>query len=104
MKKKLTYFQEKVYAELKKVPAGSVITYQGLAARVGMPKASRAVGRAMATNPYIVVVPCHRVVLSTGKLGNYSGGEGVKTKRELLISEGVRFLSEDVVDPACYAR
>jgi methylated-DNA-[protein]-cysteine S-methyltransferase len=66
---------------------GQVATYGQLAARVGNPKASRAVGSAMATNPIPIIVPCHRVVRSGGALGNYSGRDGIVTKRFLLDLE-----------------
>jgi methylated-DNA-[protein]-cysteine S-methyltransferase len=67
---------------------GQIVTYGELAARVGNPKASRAVGSAMASNPIPIIVPCHRVVRSGGALGNYSGRDGIITKRFLLDLEG----------------
>jgi len=65
---------------------GQVVSYAELAQRVGNPKASRAVGSAMATNPVPIVVPCHRVLRSGGSIGNYGGG--VEMKRQLLTHEG----------------
>ena len=65
---------------------GEVVTYGELAERVGHPKASRAVGSAMATNPVPIVVPCHRVLRSGGSIGHYGGG--VEMKRRLLTMEG----------------
>ncbi|HEV3227122.1 MAG TPA: methylated-DNA--[protein]-cysteine S-methyltransferase [Acidimicrobiales bacterium] len=65
---------------------GEVVSYGELATRVGHPKASRAVGTAMATNPVPIVVPCHRVLRSGGAIGNYGGG--VEMKRRLLTHEG----------------
>jgi methylated-DNA-[protein]-cysteine S-methyltransferase len=65
---------------------GEVVSYGELAQRVGHPKASRAVGTAMATNPVPIVVPCHRVLRSGGSIGNYGGG--VEMKRQLLTHEG----------------
>lgn len=65
---------------------GEVVSYGELALRVGHPRASRAVGSAMAINPVPIVVPCHRVLQSGGKLGNYGGG--VDMKRRLLTHEG----------------
>ena len=76
----------RVLAELEAVPFGSVVTYGELAARAGNPKAFRAVGSAMATNPLPIVVPCHRVLRSGGKLGGYGGG--LDAKRWLLRHEG----------------
>jgi methylated-DNA-[protein]-cysteine S-methyltransferase len=65
---------------------GEVVSYGELATRVGNPKASRAVGSAMATNPVPIVVPCHRVLRTGGSIGNYGGG--VEMKRQLLTHEG----------------
>ena len=70
----------------RQVHFGEVVTYGELAERVGNPKASRAVGSAMATNPVPIVVPCHRVLRSGGSIGNYGGG--VEMKRRLLTMEG----------------
>ncbi|MCM2390837.1 methylated-DNA--[protein]-cysteine S-methyltransferase [Streptomyces albipurpureus] len=69
------------------VPYGTVVAYGDLAARVGQPGAAQAVGAAMGSNPLPVVVPCHRVVESGGRLGGFSGG--LETKRKLLALEGV---------------
>ena len=65
---------------------GEVVSYHELATRVGNPKASRAVGTAMATNPVPIVVPCHRVLRTGGALGGYGGG--LEMKRQLLTHEG----------------
>lgn len=81
-------FRLDVLRELAEVPYGEVVTYKDLAGRVGNPNASRAVGSTMANNPIAIVVPCHRVVRSGGDLGNYSGRDGVATKRFLLDLEG----------------
>ncbi|GAA1499876.1 methylated-DNA--[protein]-cysteine S-methyltransferase [Streptomyces synnematoformans] len=81
-------FHRRVLEELAAaVPYGSVVSYQFLADRVGEPGAAQAVGRAMASNPLPVVVPCHRVVESDGGLGGFGGG--LETKRSLLALEGV---------------
>ena len=69
-----TEWQMKVWAELVKVPYGRTITYLELARRVGSPRAARAVGSANARNPISVLIPCHRVIASTGKLTGYAGG------------------------------
>lgn len=79
-------FRREVLHELVRVPYGEVVTYAELARRADKPKAVRAVGSAMATNPLPVVVPCHRVVRTGGALGNYGGG--VEMKRWLLTMEG----------------
>uniref|UniRef100_G1P4U1 Methylated-DNA--protein-cysteine methyltransferase n=2 Tax=Myotis lucifugus TaxID=59463 RepID=G1P4U1_MYOLU len=72
---------------LKAVKFGEVVSYQQLAALAGNPKAARAVGGAMRSNPVPILVPCHRVVCSSGALGNYSGG-GRAVKEWLLDHEG----------------
>lgn len=69
------------------VPHGAVVSYKDLAVVAGSPRASRAVGTAMATNPIPVIVPCHRVLRTGGALGGYGGG--LDTKRWLLTHEGV---------------
>jgi methylated-DNA-[protein]-cysteine S-methyltransferase len=77
-----------VLEKLREVPRGETVSYGELAARAGNPKASRAVGTACALNPIPIVVPCHRVLPSTGRLGNYAGGP--ERKQTLLTLEGVR--------------
>jgi methylated-DNA-[protein]-cysteine S-methyltransferase len=81
-----TPFQQRVWDELRRVPYGGTTTYRELAARVGRPAAARAAGRANATNPLPVVIPCHRVVGADGSLTGYAGG--IHFKRSLLILEG----------------
>jgi len=83
-----TPFRHAVLERLREVPRGATVSYAELAARAGNPKASRAVGSACATNPVPIVVPCHRVLPTTGKLGNYAGGP--QRKQTLLALEGVR--------------
>ena len=80
-------FRRAVLEKLREVPRGETVSYGELAARSGNPKAARAVGSACARNPVPIVVPCHRVLPSTGKLGNYAGGP--ERKRALLSLEGV---------------
>lgn len=89
-------FRDKVYSLAKQIPRGKVATYGQLARLAGHPKAARAVGLFMKTNPFAPVVPCHRVVASDGKLTGYSAGEGLKTKKAMLINEGVSFISNRV--------
>lgn len=84
----LTAFQRKVLMTVMGVPRGEVTTYGDLAKRIGRPKAARAVGQALGSNPIPIVIPCHRVLASDGSLGGYSGREGVKTKEKLLQLEG----------------
>ena len=84
----LTEFERDVLGVLAKIPRGEVRTYAWLAREVGRPKAVRAVGNIMARNPVPLILPCHRVIPSTGGLGNYSMG-GPEKKREFLEREGV---------------
>ncbi len=69
-----TEFQQKVWAELLKIPYGETITYMELAVRLGDPKAVRAVGTANGRNPLAIVIPCHRVIGAGNKLTGYAGG------------------------------
>lgn len=80
-------FHRQVLRATARIPRGEVRTYAELAAMAGRPKAARAVGSAMARNPVPLLVPCHRVVPSSGGVGNYGYGPDVKT--ELLRIEGV---------------
>ena len=79
-------FHEAVLHELARVPYGSTDTYGALAARVGRPRAARAVGTVMNRNPIPIVLPCHRIVGSNGSLTGYAGG--LEVKRHLLELEG----------------
>jgi len=80
-------FRRAVLEELRSVPLGSTVSYGELAARAGHPRAARAVGTACARNPVPIVVPCHRVLPGSGKLGAYAGGP--ERKAVLLELEGV---------------
>ena len=84
---KMTDFAITVLDCLARVPYGEIVSYGTLAAMSGRPKAARAVGRIMAANPVPIIVPCHRVVGSTGKMTGYSGGDGIVTKEWLLDFE-----------------
>ena len=81
-----TPFQHAVWKAMRDIPYGSVRTYGALAKKLG--SAPRAVGGASARNPIPILIPCHRIVGSTGALTGYSGGEGIATKRALLRLEG----------------
>lgn len=85
----LTQFQLICYKLLKRVPSGKVTTYKALAKAMGT-KAYRAVGNAMKLNPFAPEVPCHRVVKSDGRVGNYSAEGRIKRKIELLRNEGIK--------------
>jgi O-6-methylguanine DNA methyltransferase len=77
-----TPFQAKVWAALRRIPAGGTQSYGQVAATVGAPKAARAVGGACGANPVPLLIPCHRVLASGGGLGGFSGGR--RWKRKLL--------------------
>ena len=81
-----TRFQQAVWDHLSTIPRGATATYGEIASALGRPRAAQAVGAAVGSNPLSIVVPCHRVVGSTGGLTGYAGG--VETKRALLILEG----------------
>ena len=82
-----TPFQHKVWTALPQIPAGTTLSYGALAARLGAPRAMRAVGHANGSNPISVVVPCHRLIGANGSLVKYGGG--LERKRWLLQHEGV---------------
>ena len=81
-------FTERVYQEARKIPMGRVSTYSRIAASIGRPGASRAVGQALSKNPH-GDVPCHRVIKSSGELGGFKGSPDNSEKASLLCKEGV---------------
>jgi methylated-DNA-[protein]-cysteine S-methyltransferase len=85
-----------VYDLLLKIPAGTVSTYGDLAKSLGNPLASRTIGRILGKNPNPIKVPCHRIVMSNGKLGGYACGND--RKKELLEREGISFANGIVKD------
>lgn len=89
-------FKEKVYELTRRIPRGKVATYGQIARAIGCPRAARAVGGCMKTNPFAPVVPCHRVVAADGSLAGFSAGGGIATKKQLLLKEGVVFIGERV--------
>jgi methylated-DNA-[protein]-cysteine S-methyltransferase len=80
-------FRRRVTEACRRIPYGATVTYGELAARVGAPGAARAVGNVMRTNRWPLVVPCHRVIASSGKLGGYSAPSGLTMKQRLLQLE-----------------
>jgi methylated-DNA-[protein]-cysteine S-methyltransferase len=82
-----TPFQEAVWSALESIPHGQTASYGELAEALGRPGAARAVGGAVGANPVPIIVPCHRVMGSTGKITGYSGGDGIATKKALLAHE-----------------
>jgi len=85
--KKYPLFYRKVWAACALIPPGATMTYGELAKKIGHPGAARAVGQALAKNPFAPHVPCHRVVRSDGAMGGYSAPGGIKRKRALLDAE-----------------
>ena len=84
-----TEFQKSVWNEIAKVGFGEVTTYAEIAENIGNPKAVRAVGGAVGSNPVPLAVGCHRVLGASGRITGYSGGDGIPTKRWLLELEGI---------------
>jgi len=96
-------FQKLVWAELRRIPFGETISYAELAQRLGRPGAARAVGRANATNPIALIVPCHRVIGSDGKLTGYAYGVEIKEKLLAWERAGVCPVSDATVGRATSA-
>ena len=84
----MTPFQQAALKQVVAIEYGRIVTYGDIAKTLGKPNASRAVGRANATNPMPIVIPCHRVLGSDGKLQGYGGPGGLETKAWLLRLEG----------------
>ena len=80
-----------------KILWGVVLTYGELAKAIGQPQASRAVGAALARNPFLIVVPCHRVIGADKALHGFSAEGGIKVKQSLLELEGQRIVNNKVV-------
>jgi len=80
-----TPFQRQVWEETRLIPYGETRSYAWVARQVGKPKAARGIGQAMASNPLPIIIPCHRVIASDGKLGGFGGG--LEMKRQLLALE-----------------
>ena len=92
--RQVTPFTARVLRETRKIRFGQVMSYGALAARIGSPRASRAVGGALGRNPVPIIVPCHRVIAQGGGLGGFTGG--LPTKRILLGLEGYRLPTPSV--------
>jgi methylated-DNA-[protein]-cysteine S-methyltransferase len=88
-------FQEKVLLVESRIPRGWVSTYKRIAHVLSKPKASRAVGTALANNPFPIIIPCHRAIRSDGTLGGFQGG--LRMKRHFLELEGIGFSKEGKV-------
>jgi methylated-DNA-[protein]-cysteine S-methyltransferase len=88
-------FNQRVYAEARRIPPGRIVHYGDLAKSLGDPGASRAVGRALGRNPFAPIVPCYRVLAAGGRSGGFSATGGVATKLKMLELEGARFGDQD---------
>lgn len=97
---KLSEFSVRVLQQTGKIPRGDVATYSGLAQKIGSPQAARAVGTALANNPFPLIIPCHRVIRADGSLGGFGGG--IKMKQELLAKEGVVVNEKGRVAVKCF--
>lgn len=101
----LTLFQQRILRLAARIPYGQIVTYGWLAKQIEHPKAARAVGAAMAANPLPIIIPCHRVVASSGQLTGYSGPGGLVMKKQLLRLEQVEFRGERVArEIDCFAQ
>ncbi len=89
-----TVFQQEVLRAEHGIPRGYVSTYKRIAGHLGRPTSARAVGTALATNPFPIIIPCHRAIRSDGSLGGYQGG--LDMKRKLLEMEGI-----DIAETGC---
>ena len=87
---------KKIYKKLLQVPKGKITTYGELAKAVGLKNGQRAVGKIMNKNPYPVIIPCHRVIKSDGKIGGYAYGEEIKFN--MLSKEGIKIENGKILD------
>ena len=82
-----TSFQKRVWQELGRIPSGQTRSYKEIATSIGNPNSARAGANACSTNPYPIVIPCHRAIRSDGSIGGYSGPGGEEEKARLLEEE-----------------
>jgi methylated-DNA-[protein]-cysteine S-methyltransferase len=94
---KLTDFQKRILEITRAIPFGEIRSYGELARQIGKPGASQAVGLVMKKNPMPLIIPCHRVVASDGRLHGYSAAQGLVTKAWLLSREGLRIVDQRLV-------
>ena len=90
-------FQREVLEIVSDIKRGEILTYGRVAAMLNKPKASRAVGAALAKNPLPILIPCHRVVAANGHLTGYLGQKGITSKKWLLELEGLKIVGEKLV-------
>jgi methylated-DNA-[protein]-cysteine S-methyltransferase len=100
----VTAFNAEVYRLLRAVPYGRMLTYGEMAKRAGQPRGAQAIGAAMGSNPWPIVVPCHRVVAGSGRLGGFSAHGGNVLKRRLLLLEGATHEEEAPLLPGMVGR
>ena len=86
----MTDFQFQVMTHVREIGYGETTSYGKVAQRIGRPQAARAVGTVMANNPVLILVPCHRVVAASGRLGGFSAPQGTQLKKRLLDLEAAR--------------
>ena len=91
-------FDQRVYAVARTVQPGKTITYGDIARRLGDVGLARAVGQALGRNPYVIIVPCHRILAAGRKVGGFSAAGGTRTKLDLLRIEGVELREPDLFD------
>ncbi len=77
---KVSPFQKKVYQAVSEIPFGETRSYQWVARKIGKPKSARAIGQVLKKNPYLLAIPCHRVIKKNGSLGGYVLGKKLKKK------------------------
>jgi methylated-DNA-[protein]-cysteine S-methyltransferase len=87
-------FRMMILELIRSIPFGTVMSYSEVAGLAGSPKAARAVGGAMASNPVPIIIPCHRVIAANGRLTGYSAPGGLELKKIILQMEGVEFKGE----------
>ena len=94
----ISAFDQRVYDIARMIPPGQTLTYGDIARRLGDVTQSRAVGQSLGRNPFVVIVPCHRVLAAGKKIGGFSASGGTKTKLDLLSIEGVELREPDLFD------
>jgi methylated-DNA-[protein]-cysteine S-methyltransferase len=87
-------FRRRILESIRSIPFGQIQSYGEVAAAAGSPRAARAVGGAMASNPVPIIIPCHRVIAANGRLTGYSAPGGLQLKKLILLMEGVEFKGE----------
>ncbi|MGH6846902.1 MAG: methylated-DNA--[protein]-cysteine S-methyltransferase [Methylocella sp.] len=96
-------FHRRIYEAARSIPRGATMTYGALAEQAGVAGSARAVGQALARNPFAIVVPCHRVVAAGGRIGGFSANGGIATKLRILAIEGHEKSVPGLFDGPCVA-